>query len=345
METNIKNKEIKNWDTVTIILLILSGVIIIFSFFAPYYFTQSAKNSDLDFTATGAIGDTLGGILNPFIALVGILLTFLAFYMQIKANQIQKQIFFDGLNLEKEKELKNEKKEHITRLKVVKALLNSMMSFYKLNGEYLNDFIQIEKAKPLAPNIYSSSTSASYQNFLKLDLLETYKSLVYYFQDKEVDWEKDFIKVLDYLDFYDKMINELRTKYQDHIGKKFTLLSEEGNKLNAVMNDIFTHKDLKDLEENKIFTDLTQTDTDFELLQNNFLIPILKKIYGFYKETEYLDFKNFLDSLSSINKKIGTEKLQSVFYVENLENYHNNYFKDDNEFLLRIQAFNNLIQV
>lgn len=345
METDIENKEIKNWDTVTIILLILSGVIIIFSFFAPYYFTQSAKNSDLDFTATGAIGDTLGGIMNPFIALVGILLTFLAFYMQIKANQIQKQIFFDGLNLEKEKELKSEKKEHITRLKVVKALLNSMMSYYKVNGENLNKFIQIEKGKPLAPNIYASSTSASYQNFLKLDLLETYNSLVYYFQDKEIEWEKDFIQVLDYLDFYDKMIIELRTKYQDHIGKKFTLLSEEGNKLNSIMNDILVHKDLKDLPENQIFTDLTKTDTDFELLQNNFLIPILKKIFALYQQTEYLDYKNFMDSLSSVNKKIGTEKLQSEFYVKNLEKYHNNYFKEENEFLLTIQSFNNLIQV
>lgn len=345
METDIKNKEIKNWDTVTIILLILSGVIILFSFFAPYYFTQSAKNSDLDFTATGAIGDTLGGIMNPFIALVGILLTFLAFYMQIKANQIQKQIFFDGLNLEKEKELKNEKKEHITRLKVVKALLNSMMSYYRVNGENLNEFIQLEKGKPLAPNIYAASTSASYQNFLKLDLLETYNSLVYYFQDKEIEWEKDFIQVLDYLDFYDKMIIELRTKYQDHIGKKFMLLTEEGNKLNSIMNDIFVHKDLKDLPENQTFTDLTKTDTDFELLQNNFLIPILKKIFALYKQTEYLDFKNFLDSLSSVNKKIGTEKLQSEYYVKNLEKYYNNYFKEENEFILKIQSFNNLIQV
>lgn len=288
METNIKNKEIKNWDTVTIILLTLSGIISIFSFFAPYYFTQSAKNSNLDFTATGAIGDTLGGIMNPFIALVGILLTFLAFYMQIKANQIQKKIFFDGLNIEKEKELANEKKEHLTKLKVVKALLNSMMSYYKINGVNLNEFIQLEKSKPLAPNIYASSTSASYQNFLKLDLLETYNSLVYYFQDKEVEWEKDFIQVLDYLDFYDKMIIELRTKYQDHIGKKFVLLSDEGNKLNSIMNDIFVHKDLKDLEENKIFTDLTRVETDFELLRNNFLIPILKKIFKLYEQTENL---------------------------------------------------------
>lgn len=345
METNIKNKEIKNWDTVTIILLILSGVIILFSFFAPYYFTQSAKNSDLDFTATGAIGDTLGGIMNPFIALVGILLTFLAFYMQIKANQIQKQIFFDGLNLEKENELANEKKEHITRLKVVKALLNSMMSYYKVNGKNLNEFIQLEKGKPLAPNIYASSTSASYQNFLKLDLLETYNSLVYYFQDKDVEWEKDFIQVLDYLDFYDKMIIELRTKYQDHIGKKFILLTEEGTKLNSVMNDIFVHKDLKDLEENQVFNDLTRAETDFELLQNNFLIPLLKKILILYKQTEYLDYKNFLDNLSSINKKIGTEKQQSIFYVKNLEKYYNNYFKDENEFISKIQAFDNLIQV
>ncbi|WP_373060417.1 hypothetical protein [Zunongwangia sp. H14] len=56
----------------------------------------------LNFTETGQIGDTIGGILNPFIALAGVLLTFLAFYMQIKANQIQITQFNEGLKKEKE---------------------------------------------------------------------------------------------------------------------------------------------------------------------------------------------------------------------------------------------------
>ena len=97
MEKKRPLDKIKNWDAITISLLILSILIIIFSFFSPYFFTKNATDLNFDFTKTGSIGDTLGGIMNPFIALGGIFLTFLAFYMQIKANQIQISQFKDIL--------------------------------------------------------------------------------------------------------------------------------------------------------------------------------------------------------------------------------------------------------
>jgi NADH:ubiquinone oxidoreductase subunit 5 (subunit L)/multisubunit Na+/H+ antiporter MnhA subunit len=90
-------EETKNWDGITILLLVLSGLLLVFSFFAPYLFTRPAISGDMDFTGKGAIGDAVGGLMNPFIALVGVLLTFLAFYMQIKANKIQRELFYKGL--------------------------------------------------------------------------------------------------------------------------------------------------------------------------------------------------------------------------------------------------------
>jgi len=44
-----------------------------------------------DFTNTGQIGDTIGGIMGPFIAVAAAILTFLAFWVQFKANEIQRQ--------------------------------------------------------------------------------------------------------------------------------------------------------------------------------------------------------------------------------------------------------------
>ena len=85
-------EEVKNWDTVTKWILGVAIFFILFSFIAPAIFINQALFSNLDFSQSGQVGDTMGGIMNPFIALVGILLTFLAFYMQIKANQIQKRI-------------------------------------------------------------------------------------------------------------------------------------------------------------------------------------------------------------------------------------------------------------
>ena len=41
----------------------------------------------LDFSDTGEIGDTIGGIMGPFIAILAALLTFIAFWAQFEANR------------------------------------------------------------------------------------------------------------------------------------------------------------------------------------------------------------------------------------------------------------------
>lgn len=76
-------------EHVVAVLIIISIILVIFSFFAPYFLTLNAKYVSLDFKDTGAIGDTVGGLMNPFIAMAGVSMTFLAFYMQYKANKIQ----------------------------------------------------------------------------------------------------------------------------------------------------------------------------------------------------------------------------------------------------------------
>lgn len=45
------------------------------------------KPGVLDFTETGQIGDTIGGIMGPFIAIAAAGLTFLAFWVQYRANE------------------------------------------------------------------------------------------------------------------------------------------------------------------------------------------------------------------------------------------------------------------
>lgn len=45
-----------------------------------------AKHSVIDFTDTGQIGDTIGGIMGPFVAIAAAGLMFIAFWVQYKAN-------------------------------------------------------------------------------------------------------------------------------------------------------------------------------------------------------------------------------------------------------------------
>lgn len=60
--------------------------------FFPYWFTSFSFHG-LDFTKTGEIGDTIGGIMGPFIAIVAAILTFIAFWVQYKANMRQNEQF------------------------------------------------------------------------------------------------------------------------------------------------------------------------------------------------------------------------------------------------------------
>jgi hypothetical protein len=82
-------------DSIVWIFLGLALILILFSFFAPSIFVDEAKTKDLDFTATGNIGDTIGGLMNPFVAIAGILVTFLAFYIQFSFNKFQINLFKD----------------------------------------------------------------------------------------------------------------------------------------------------------------------------------------------------------------------------------------------------------
>ncbi|MBL7800299.1 MAG: putative phage abortive infection protein [Chitinophagales bacterium] len=57
------------------------------------------------FTGTGGIGDTINGISAPFIAIMASILTFLAFWIQYKANIDQKKAYVDQ-NTANEKQIK-----------------------------------------------------------------------------------------------------------------------------------------------------------------------------------------------------------------------------------------------
>lgn len=66
------------------IFIALIGIICCF----PAWFTEPDK---LDFRNTGQIGDTIGGIMGPFVAIAAAILTFLAFWVQFKANEQQRK--------------------------------------------------------------------------------------------------------------------------------------------------------------------------------------------------------------------------------------------------------------
>jgi hypothetical protein len=109
----------------SISILIISACVVIFSFFAPAIFVKS-NNCGIDFSDKGQIGDTIGGIMNPFIAISGVLLTFLAFFIQYKSNKLQREQFRLEL-VEQNKQFKKSQFE------------NQFYEMLKLHKENVND--------------------------------------------------------------------------------------------------------------------------------------------------------------------------------------------------------------
>ncbi|WP_027586205.1 putative phage abortive infection protein [Prolixibacter bellariivorans] len=72
------------WLFTGITLIVISLIF----FLLPYLVTQESWFWSFG-QETGVIGDTIGGIVGPAIAFFGVILTFLAFYIQYKANQVQ----------------------------------------------------------------------------------------------------------------------------------------------------------------------------------------------------------------------------------------------------------------
>src|SRR5690606_2600784 len=83
-------------------LLVIVVLLILIGFWMPFLLTRDALIAEFDFTGTGAIGDTFGGILNPFVALAAVIVTGLAFYVQYQANQQARDQFKEGLKRQRE---------------------------------------------------------------------------------------------------------------------------------------------------------------------------------------------------------------------------------------------------
>ena len=98
-----KGEEIEKIDWFSKGLLLLAFFILIFSLISPFLFTREPIDNGFIFSSqTGYIGDTIGGIMNPFISIVGVIVTGLAFYMQFKANKLQRELFNKEIDKNKE---------------------------------------------------------------------------------------------------------------------------------------------------------------------------------------------------------------------------------------------------
>ncbi|WP_428070393.1 hypothetical protein [Chryseobacterium gambrini] len=350
--------KIKNWDAATISLLIISILIIIFSFFAPTVFTKAAIKSNLDFTGTGQIGDTLGGIMNPFIALGGVFLTFLAFYMQIKANQIQISQFNDGITNEKENKIIDEKKLSFYNLSLLIIDLDDIIDDIKHKSERIKEYIDLEKQDDLYTNYLYRTPSKKYSRVLETDRLQIYKGFIFFLFEQE-SWLKSYSSLYNILDYLPELFNTIYQKYENHSAdlfeKKMILRGELNNLMNnfsQLINNYHSQNPLNYLNipevkisNNAIYSyynivnenvDENQkpiSETDFNRINEEILKPFLEDALFIRNNNPNYDrqIEVYIESISNIRKDIQFLKNRKSEFAQSLENEYNSLIVDKDQ--------------
>lgn len=169
---------------VTITILIVFVVILTL----PYLLTR--EYGWFDFTETGQIGDTIGGITAPFIAVCSAYITFLAFWVQYTYNKRQKTDLFqerfeNNLFAYLDMLIRQEDNCRIEGIGSSKQAFHYMFYEYKAlyyiirEGDYLHDIQDAEKRKNeeymLAFSIFLNGVSESSTYRLNNEVVDTVK--------------------------------------------------------------------------------------------------------------------------------------------------------------------------
>ena len=351
-------EEIKNWDVVTKWILGVSILVLIFAFLSPLILTSPSSSERFDFSETGEIGDTIGGIINPFIALIGVLLTFLAFYMQIKANQIQISQFKKGLKKEKAEKIIDEKKDCLNKLNLLKVDLGTIKNDISLKASNIKEYYEKEKNNPFKTNFLFRTPSKKYARVLEIDRLSIFKGFNIFLSHRE-NWIKDFSNLYNVLDFLPEFFDDIYSKYEYHskdLSKKKMIVRDElielMNKLSEIINLYLTETSSSDylnfpasnlanetiaryyniVNENFDEEGNPISETDFDRINEEVLLHFNTEALILRKQKGYDPRLNpIIEFCGNLRKQLSLIKQLSQQFSQSVETEHNNLMTDQEE--------------
>jgi len=127
--------------------LILFSILIVGICFLPYLFTNYSW-FDLDFSDSGEVGDTIGGIMGPFIAIAASILTFLAFWVQYQANIEQKRQFTAA---QEKQENDNIERDRTWKIERFEGRFYELLRLHKANINEINIGDRVKGRKSFVP--------------------------------------------------------------------------------------------------------------------------------------------------------------------------------------------------
>ncbi|GEM_PF-4907249 len=284
--------------------------------------------------------------------LLGGLLSFLAILFVIFGLAEQREQINDEKN-QKDKEIIN---EYASRLKLMNSLLHNILEEIKLQGERMEKFFKIEKEKPTQSNLTHFSANKSFNRILEMDSLINYKSIRHYFKNDD-GWEKMFINLYNYVDFYSASLEEHREKYQNHIIDKVERQKEISDLCRDFLNtgarllEKYRREFGNEMYLNKNWANAyndfvpayyhyvnecieNKEQTNFRFLSDNFFLKFIEIAMQIRAEEGFDNFgsEDLVDIASTIRKKIFEIEMYSLQYAENVEYYYDEYFNFECEY-------------
>ena len=152
-------------------------VFIAFLIFSVFLFTGQFFSSGIDFSTTGSIGDTIGGITSPIIGIVGSYFIIVSFREQKDANDLQR-ISIEGARwYEMHYELLLNFKLSVEKLSLIipKHPTRDLTDTIELRGIHaIIEVMAIKKVESLVPDVYSGSIG-----IFKLQLIITVNDMLF----------------------------------------------------------------------------------------------------------------------------------------------------------------------
>jgi phosphohistidine phosphatase SixA len=175
-----KNITSTDWVAISILIFAIAGMFVL-----PYLVTQKSWKYNLGVDDSNEIGDTLGGILGPFIGLISAFLVYLALREQINANKIIGDQFLDQ---------KKEKFENVIYEEVLSEISSIISNLEKLDG---NSFI-LESHEPALSK--EEIVGKLYQNVV-------YEEKIKISNDSETNlFSKNLIKLVEVLELFNSNV-------------------------------------------------------------------------------------------------------------------------------------------
>jgi len=300
------HKKIKTFDRITIILIIISLTLFLFVLLMPVIIIHNSENQ-LFKSATKEIlefSQLINNITTPLIAVVAIFITFLAFYIQVRANKTQVDLFN-----------KNQEDQY---------LINERELFYRLidnlNNKIFNSKIKYDN------DYYESFNSIDFVNKLTFKNLYNYlhihgRSILQHYPEKVV--EKFYFEIVSY------GYNRTTKRIEEGDKLKRTISQMDINQRWEYLKTIVFYKDKEPTEIRRILSGIGGVyfyKLPFEFredvysyiyqdIYSNFSTLIESYIRGLTAILDYVEkSKNKNDYYNFIKSNISNQELCLIYY-------------------------------